>query len=85
MFSRFILHAIAVLGVKVKPASPVATLCCANLDPSARRWLPCYQDVLLTEPADWPVSSAKRLECQQAASDRRRHPKGRSEDSMGSG
>jgi len=31
------LPAIAVLGVKVKPASPVASLRCANLDACARR------------------------------------------------
>jgi hypothetical protein len=44
-FSRFILHAIAVLGVKVKPASPVAPLRYANLDSCARRWRSCYQEL----------------------------------------
>jgi hypothetical protein len=50
-FPRLILHAIAVLGGKDKPASPVAPLRCAILDSCARRRRWCYHDVLLTKPA----------------------------------
>jgi hypothetical protein len=39
----------------------------------------CDQEVLLTEPAGWPVSSAKRLDSQYAHAGRSQSPNGRSE------
>src|SRR5579883_2977307 len=47
--------------LKATPASPVAPLRFASLDPRPPRWLFCNQDVLLTETAERPVSAAKRL------------------------
>jgi len=49
-----IVHAIVVLGVKVKPASPVAPLRCANLDSSARRRRFCYRDLWWQR---WPLAA----------------------------
>jgi len=88
--TRAVLHAIAVLGVKPKPLrGRLATASSeyiprpssngeARLDPCARRWLSCYQDVLLTEPADGRFRQQNVLIANNAAPADRSHPQGRS-------